>query len=210
MRRGNGGSNRDAAGTRHGPAKSLRAARALSWSTLWAAVEDKRFVRLALSFLLQLTAVGVVTSATPYLVTKSFGQAESATGTVMLIMFSVTTLTIPAWSWMGRRAGELRSLKFALIGYAVMGSCLGIAAIWHAPWPIVMVLFGALGVPFAAMEVLPFTLVAHLIHEGNAGGRSAEGSFTGVWMSAEKIGLALGPALNGAVLWLTAAPAVIR
>jgi hypothetical protein len=57
------------------------------------------------------------------------------------------------------------------------------------------------------MQVLPFTIVAHLIHAASSGGQAAEGSFTGVWTATEKLGLALGPGLTGFVLWLSTGPA---
>ena len=48
--------------------------------------------------------------------------------------------------------------------------------------------------------MLPYTLVAALIHDGNP---SAEGALTGLWTATEKLGLALGPTITGLALWLT-------
>jgi len=178
------------------------------WRNLWNALAEPRFVWLSLAYLLQLTAVGVISSATPYLVTKAFGRSDAAIGTAMLTMLLVTTVTIPAWSWAGRRFGERRSLIVAVVAYAALTVALGMLARAHASWPAVLVVFGMLGAPFAAMQVLPYTMVAHLIHAESERGRAAEGSFTGVWTATEKLGLALGPAVTGVVLWLSSTPVV--
>jgi Na+/melibiose symporter-like transporter len=60
-----------------------------------------------------------------------------------------------------------------------------------------------MGAPLAAVQVLPFVLVAHLAHAESRGGSSLEGVFTGVWTAAEKLGLALGPGVAGLALALT-------
>jgi hypothetical protein len=47
------------------------------------------------------------------------------------------------------------------------------------------------------MQVLPYTLAAHLIHDAQ---QSAASTFTGVWTACEKLGLAFGPALTALTL----------
>jgi len=173
------------------------------WQNLWVATSNRSFVWLAVSYVIQLTAVGVVASTAPYLVTRAFGRGEGDIGTAMLAMFSVTALAIPAWSWAGRRFGNDRMLIVAILGFAALSSCIGMLAWGQAPWAAALVLFGLLGVPFSAIQVLPFTIVAHLVHGATRTGVAAEGSFTGVWTATEKLGLALGPGLTGLVLALT-------
>ncbi len=173
------------------------------WRNLWSALAVPRFVWLSLAYLLQLTGVGVISSVTPYLITKIFGHGEGSIGTVMLAMLLVTTLTIPAWTWAGRRFGENRSLVASVVAYGSLTMILGVLAVLHGPWSAVVVVYGLLGAPFAAMQVLPYTIVAHLIHGESARGCAAAGSFTGVWTATEKLGLALGPALTGLVLSLS-------
>jgi len=120
----------------------------------------------------------------------------------------VTTLTIPVWSALGRRFGDRPVLAVALVAYAALSVTLGLCARGAAPWAVSLWIFAALGAPFAAAQVLPFTLMAHLIHEevGIYGG--AEGVFTGLWTAAEKVGLALGPSLVGIALAIGGAPSV--
>lgn len=175
-------------------------------ANLWSALGAPRFRALAIAYLLQLTAVGVISSATPYLVTRVFGRGEADIGTAMLAMLVVTTVTIPAWAWAGRRFGEARALVTAVVAYALLAAGLGLLAFVAAPWLAALSCYALLGAPFAAMQVLPYTMVAHLIHADSLLGHAAEGSFTGVWTATEKLGLALGPALTGLVLWLAAGP----
>jgi glycoside/pentoside/hexuronide:cation symporter, GPH family len=52
------------------------------------------------------------------------------------------------------------------------------------------------------MQVLPYTLVANLIHAGPAHDHAAEGALTGLWTATEKLGLALGPTITGLTLWI--------
>jgi glycoside/pentoside/hexuronide:cation symporter, GPH family len=72
----------------------------------------------------------------------------------------------------------------------------------QAPWSLALVGFALLGIPFGAMQVLPFTLVANLIHAGRAHDEAAEGALTGLWTATEKLGLALGPTITGLTLWI--------
>ena len=172
------------------------------------ALRNARFASLGVAYLLQITAVGVVSSAAPYLVTRCFGRGEGSIGTAMLVMLAATTITIPAWSLAGRRFGENRMLACGIASFAALSLALGLLASMRASWTLALGGFACLGVPFAAMQVLPFTMVTHLIRAECDHGPSAEGSYTGVWTGMEKLGLALGPAITGFVLWVFAGPRV--
>ena len=153
--------------------------------------------------MLQLTAVGIVTSATPYLVTRAFKHGEGDIGTALLAMLSATTVSVVFWAWAGRRFGERRALLVAVLFFGAAASLLGLAAIGSSPWNIAIAAFILAGIPFAGMQVLPFTILAHLIHAERERSSRAEGAYTGVWTAAEKLGLALGPMATGIVLALS-------
>lgn len=165
-----------------------------------AALRHRAFRALTLSYVVQLTAVGILSAATPYLVTQAFGRSESDIGIALLVMLSATTLTVPLWAWSGRKFGERRMLVWATIAFAVAAALLGALTRFQAPWLFALAGFLIAGVPFAGMQVLPFTLLAHLIHEETSGGTAAEAMLTGMWTASEKLGLALGPALTGVAL----------
>jgi len=171
-------------------------------ATLGRALRSRSFLRLGLAYLLQLSASGAVIAAVPYLVTRFFGRSESEIGTALFVMLIATTAAVTAWGRLGRRHGELRTLQIAVVAYALTAVAIGAFAVLHAPWSLALVGFALLGIPFGAMQVLPYTLVANLIHAGRAPDRAAEGALTGLWTATEKLGLALGPGIAGLALWI--------
>lgn len=173
-----------------------------SGAALWRALRDRAFLQLGLGYLLQLSAAGAVTAAVPYLVTRFFGRSESEIGTALFVMLIATTLTVTSWGRLGRRHGELRMLRIAMVIYALIATAIGAFAVLHAPWSLALLGFALLGIPFGAMQVLPFTLVANLIHAGRAHDDAAEGALTGLWTATEKLGLAFGPTITGLALWI--------
>ena len=178
-----------------------RAATPSLWRQLGRALRHRRFRGLAAAYVVQLSAVGAVSASIPYLVTKAFGRSEGDIGLGMIAMLGATTVAVPAWAWIGARIGETRALASAVVAFAAASAALGVAAAAGAPWPAALALLAMAGVPFAGLQVLPYTLVAHLIHA--EAGDGEEGVFTGVWTAAEKLGLAFGPALVGAVLFIS-------
>jgi Na+/melibiose symporter-like transporter len=166
------------------------------------ALRDRPFLQLGLAYLLLLSASGAVTSAIPYFVTRLFARNDSDIGTALLVMLVATTVTVTWWGRLGRRHGELRVLQVAVIAYALAALAIGALALLPAPWSLALFGFALLGIPFGAMQVLPFTLVATLIHAGSAHDHSTEGTSTGIWTATEKLGLALGPTITGLTLWI--------
>lgn len=172
---------------------------------LQVALRCKSFRWLTLSYLLTLSAVGALSAASPYLVIQTLGRTTNDLGNALTLTLVLTTTTIPAWSAIARRIGDRRTLAIALAGYAVLAVVLGTVAA-KAPWSVVLLLYAVLGLPFAAAQVIPFTLLAHLVREETATSGAVEGVFTGVWTASEKVGLALGPALVALALSITGAP----
>jgi Na+/melibiose symporter-like transporter len=71
----------------------------------------------------------------------------------------------------------------------------------HPSQELVLLLYGALGIPFAGIQVGPFAQIAHLAFaSAQASGKRQEGIFTGLWTAGEKLGLALGPGVAGLAL----------
>ena len=165
-------------------------------------LRDRPFLLLCLSYLLQLTASGAVTSTVPYLVTRFFHHDEADIGTALFVMLIATTLTVTLWGRLGRQHGELRMLRLAIAFYALAALAIGAFALLRAPWSVALLGFALLGVPFAAMQVLPYTLVASLIRASTVHDHHAEGALTGIWTATEKLALALGPTITGLALWL--------
>lgn len=172
------------------------------WSQFNEVLGHRAFLCLSGSYVLQLTAVGILSASAPYLITGAFGRGDSDIGTAMIGMLSVTTLATPLWAWAGRRFGNPRMLILAVLLFAGATMALGALAVDRAAWLGGQLAFAFAGIPFAGMQVLPYTLVAHLIHETNRSGTAGGSSFTGVWTACEKLGLAFGPSLTALALVL--------
>lgn len=171
-------------------------------SQLGSVLRHRAFLRLCLSYVLQLTAVGIISASAPYLITGPFGRSEGDIGTAMIGMLGTTTLSMPIWAWVGRTLGPVRALIVAVIMFGGGAVMIGGLAVIRAEWFASRLAYAFTGLAFAGMQVLPYTLVAHLIHDAAQGGQAGESSFTGVWTAAEKLGLAFGPSLTGIVLAL--------
>lgn len=165
------------------------------------AVRNRSFAGLASAYLLQITATGAVSAAAPYLVTRVWHRGEGDVGLALGAMIIVTAVSIPFWSWLGRRFGERPMLAAAGLVYAATAAGVGLAAERGADWPSVLLAFGLMGIPFAGLQVLPFTLLAHIAHATRKGDEvTSEGTMTGLWTAGEKLGLGLGPAAAGIAL----------
>ena len=184
--------------------RATRPARGGILGPLAAVLRERAFLQLSSAYVLQLTAVGIVSATAPYLVTQAFGRGGGDIGTAMIGMLGATTASMPAWAWAGRRFGTARMLALAVVMFGCGAALIGALALAGAAWGSGRLAFAFAGIPFAGMQVLPYTLVAHLVHAAAKGGAAGESSFTGVWTAAEKLGLAFGPALTGVVLALAA------
>lgn len=183
------------------PAASVSAAPSLI-AQFRRAFAHGRFRLLAAGYFLQLTATGALSAITPYLVTRALGRSESDIGAAMGALLVVAIAATPGWAIIGRRCGEYRMLALGAALFGLGCAALGAGALVPLGWPAILAGFALIGAPLAAVQVLPFILVAHLIHKQSQAdpSGSVEGLFTGVWTAAEKLGLAAGPALAGIAL----------
>lgn len=163
----------------------------------WAEIlAQPAYLALAIAYLLQMAAAAVVSAALPYVVARVFHRAESDVGLAMLVLLSVTLAAAPLWAVIGRR-DPFKALAWATGVYAVGAAASPVLAHLGGSWSVFVASLAVLGLGFAGLQVLPFTLAAQLVGAATA---EAEGLLTGVWAAAEKIGLAVGAALLGVVL----------
>lgn len=158
------------------------------------------FRRLCLSYFFQVTAVGVLTSALPYIVTKILRGSEEDIGTALGMMMGTAIVSIWVWTAASKRKGERAALCAAAILLASSVAVLATMLVTEARWEFVMLAIGFAGLAFAGIQVLPFTLLANFAHEHSSLGNSSEATMTGVWAATEKLGLAIGPAITAMVL----------
>jgi Na+/melibiose symporter-like transporter len=168
--------------------------------SLFAGLKSKRLRPLLGSFMLQLSAVGIISSSTPYLVTKTLHRAEGDVSLALFAMLLATTITMPLWAWLGRKFGERRVIILAAIFYCFTSLFLGWVCLVYNDWNIALIAFTLAGIPFAGLQVTPYTYAAHIIHAECGANNPATATYTGSWTAAEKLGLALGPTFTGMAL----------
>lgn len=179
--------------------RDVSASRAPDAPVAWKAVVRGPYLWLAAAYVLQMAGVAVVSAVMPYLVTRVLGRGTGDVGVAMAVILVATMLSVPIWSRLGARQGEARVLKIAAALYAVAALMPAAILLLRPGWPQFLVSVVLLGVGFAGLQVLPFVLCARVIGQAT---RSAAGALTGVWTAAEKVGLALGPAIAAAALTL--------
>ncbi|WP_230415712.1 MFS transporter [Micromonospora tarapacensis] len=172
----------------HGPA-GLR--------TLLVALRDPQFRWLVGSYLAMSTTTHLVLAAVPYFATYELGRPGLTTVLVAAFVAPALVAT-PGWVVVARRIGKQPGLLVAQ-GAFVLGS-LVLALGNDAGLPVLVGAVALLGVAFAAMQLLPFSMVPDVIRAGGADGTTRAGTYTGVWTAAEATGGALGPYVYSACL----------
>jgi glycoside/pentoside/hexuronide:cation symporter, GPH family len=157
---------------------------------------------LLLGYLSMLTAIGVVTSSLPYLIVKIAGRAEAEVGAALGILLVAGIASAPVWTWIGTKISVVRGMMLASLGYALSVIVLGVCVAIHAPWTYQLVAFLLVGIPFAGLQVLPYTACAHMARAEAQSGGPGEAMMAGIWTATEKLGLASGPAATGLLISL--------
>ena len=159
-----------------------------------ASMANLNFRKLSLAYFAQAMAFGAFSAIVPYVVTKGLGKTDADIGTALGVYLLATIIAVPFWSWMGTKITLRVALRWAAIFYGLGALSIGLVILLQIDWGIALALLAIAGIPFAGLQVLPFTLVGDVIR---AEGASAEGRFTGIWTAIEKLGLALGAVLVG-------------
>jgi Na+/melibiose symporter-like transporter len=159
---------------------------------------DRSFARLGLAYVTQLTGMGCFNAAAPYFVVHVMQRGEGDIGFLFACLLGGSITSMPGWSLLSRKSG-----KRAAYAFAVLVTAIGTAGIWMADepasWWIAVASAVVMGIGFGGAQLLPFSLLSDVINESNAG---SAGAYTGAWTAIEKIGLAVGPLIVGAMLSL--------
>jgi glycoside/pentoside/hexuronide:cation symporter, GPH family len=159
-----------------------------------AAMANLNFRKLSLAYLAQAIAFGTFSAIVPYVVTKGMGKTDADIGTALGVYLLATIFAVPFWSWVGKKIGLIAALKWSAASYGLSALGVGLIILYQIDWTVALAFLAFAGIPFAGLQVLPFTLVGDVIR---AEGVDAEGRFTGIWTAVEKLGLALGAVLVG-------------
>jgi glycoside/pentoside/hexuronide:cation symporter, GPH family len=164
---------------------------------LLVALRDRHFLALTAPYLVVAITMNLVLAAMPYYAKYVMGHPELTSALVAAFM-GPAVLAIPLWALVARRFGKQRSLLAAQAAF-VAGS-LVLALSTAAAIPVVIGSVAVLGFAFAAMQLLPLSMVPDVIAASGPGGAASAGSYTGLWTTAEATGGALGPYVFSAIL----------
>jgi glycoside/pentoside/hexuronide:cation symporter, GPH family len=178
------------------------AARTSLVADMIASLANLNFRKLSLAYLLQAMAFGAFSAIVPYVVTKGLGRTDADIGAALGIYLLATIFAVPFWSWLGKRIGLRTALTWSAVSYGVGALGIGLIILYQLDWSLALAMLAIAGIPFAGLQVLPFTLVGDVIR---AEGSDAEGRFTGIWTAVEKLGLALGAVMVGKTIDLAQA-----
>ncbi|WP_307791295.1 MFS transporter [Streptomyces actuosus] len=152
------------------------------------------FFALLGAFVVQAAAVAIMLAAVPYTATYWLGGYQ-LTSLLFVCLVAPSAVAVPLWGKAAARWGRLRCLTVAACGFA-----LGAVSLWPAVGPgpahmaATLTLSALLGVCYAALQVLPLSLLPDTVHADAARtGRLQSGAFTGLWTAGETLGLAAGP-----------------
>ncbi|WP_327003660.1 MFS transporter [Dactylosporangium sp. NBC_01737] len=169
-------------GSRHGLLTSLR---------------DRQFRTLTAAYLAMSTTTHLVLAAVPYFAEYELGRPKLTTVLVAAFV-APAILATPVWVVVARRIGKQRGLLVAQAAFVAGSLVLALGA--AAGLPLIVGAVAVLGVAFAAMQLLPFSMVPDVIAASGPDGTTRAGSYTGVWTATEATGGALGPYVYAACL----------
>jgi GPH family glycoside/pentoside/hexuronide:cation symporter len=163
--------------------------------TLFATLKDRQFRWLVTAYLMMSTTTHLVLAAVPYYTEYELGR-PGLTTVLVAAFVAPALLATPVWVIVARRIGKQTGLLISQITFALGSLVLAIGK--PAGVPVLVAAVAILGICFAAMQLLPFSMMPDVIRA--AGDNTKGGSYTGVWTAAEATGGAIGPYLYSACL----------
>ncbi|WP_422748404.1 MFS transporter [Micromonospora sp. WMMD1219] len=158
------------------------------WRALAASLRDRQFRWLVGAYLAMSTTTHLVLAGVPYYAEYELGRPGLTT--VLVAAFVAPALLVtPGWLAVARRIGKQRALLAGQAAFAAGSLVLAIGR--PAGLPVLVAAVAVLGVAFAGMQLLPFSMLPDVIRA--AGGTERAGTYTGVWTATEATGAALGP-----------------
>lgn len=165
-----------------------------------AAVRNRPFTILLAAFFVQLVAVGCLLATVPFYARYALGGGEQTVTLLFVSLVLPAVLAMPPWVTVAARIGNSAAFFASILLFAV--GCLALFALGPgAPPPAVYGAVVVMGVAYAGSQLFPFAMLpdTQRLEEATTGDRR-EGVLTGLWMAADKGGLAFGALLAGLVL----------
>lgn len=168
-----------------------------------AAVRQNRwFLLLLMTFVVQALGVGAMLAAVPYMATYILGGGELQQTILFACLVAPAIIVMPLWSKLSQRSGKHRG--FLLASGIFVIAAVGLFFSRSLPDVAVYVLVGMVGVAYAGMQMFPLAMLPDTVSaDAVMHGQQRAGVFTGVWAASETVALAIGPAIVGLILAVT-------
>ena len=154
-------------------------------------IRDARFMRYVFAYVAMLVACGALTAAMPYFITRVAGRPVEASGVALAVVMIASIPGMGGWYWLAHRLGTTATIIATCVWFGAV-TAIGLPAAGSS-WFSLLVVFALLGAGFGGLQLLPYILMSDIAAASAGGGVRNEGTFSGVWLAAEKVGLAAGP-----------------
>ena len=178
---GRGRRDRPAAPAGAGPAAA--APRHGGWRALAASLRDRQFRWLVGAYLAMSTTTHLVLAGVPYYAEYELGRPRLTTVLVAAFVAPALLVTPAGWWWPAGSASSGRCWPPRSPSRSARWCC---AVGRPAGLPVLVAAVAVLGVAFAGMQLLPFSMVPDVIRA--AGDATGAGTYTGVWTATEATG----------------------
>ncbi len=171
-----------------------------SLSLLRRVMRSRPFVIFIGVKLLQLGATAAVSASLLYLARYVLAQDEAFLMRFGVLQMAGTLLSLPLWSWAGRRWGKRAVYMAAGYAYGLISLSWLIAAGGEPGWLTDLRLL-LIGIGSAGLLVMGFSLLPDIMaHHTRTTGEALEGTMAAVYNIVEKGTAALGPLVGGLLL----------
>lgn len=164
---------------------------------------NRQFLVFVCSEILFYLGLHTLTQVLPYLVTVLLGQPEAFVSLFTATFALVAVMALPAVNWVAARRTKAFAYRLAMGALAVMLPGLFLIGLIQGVDPTIQALahVGLLGVPMAALLVLPNPIIGDIVDDDETRtGLRREGVYYGVEETLNKFGFALSAVLLGLVL----------
>ncbi|MFC4909606.1 MFS transporter [Actinomadura gamaensis] len=171
-------------------------------AALRAARGNRPFFALLGAFALQSLAVAVMLAGAPYVAVYRLDD-HGLTSVMFVCMVGPSAVAVPLWRRLAARYGHVACYLAAVVLFAVADAAL-MPAVTAGSTGIVLALTALVGVCYAALQLLPLSLLPETVRaDAGRTGQAQPGAFTGIWTAAETGAMALGPGVFALILAVT-------
>jgi GPH family glycoside/pentoside/hexuronide:cation symporter len=186
-----------------GTARAPFTHRTESYPSLWAqlklVMDNRPFVLLAATKILQLTGVTAFALALPFLAQYVLTMSPASLGLFFGVYTLGSLIALPAWLALSRRIGKKRAYVYATIFFIL--SDLSLLAGSASTLPLVYTTAFFVGVAAAGMMLFGVSMLPDTMeYDYRRTGEKREGVYAGVWSTVEQSSAAIATLIAGAVL----------